>query len=317
MAKISKKKVTRRGSKTAEGTPTSRSARKPRVRRKGPRRDPARQAPGAAWGFVNAFLKECKELDRDAVDKGVVVHSGDGGVRFINSRLGRKPSINDYRSFLLAEAERLFGEEKHPKTDMFLMASAVAMELQHRGFKAHKCLDLLSSKFDSRRAMFRQMNWEAVPADLRGNLTLAAAAAPYGGYTMAKKAKATDTEKTSKRASGKTWGLGAGPTLTRMFETNEKVKKSKRMTDDEMSAFLHAEFPDSTATYFDDIQPLRRKFNRGGMPGQTEVPDTQSSRYDDDGKVVVVKRGGKRAKADAEEAPAKQSKGKARIKKSK
>lgn len=90
--------------------------------------------------------------------------------------------------------------------------------------------------------------------------------------------------------TGATLGLGVCATWAAVFEKNEKVKRSKRLTDDQIAEFMQSEYPDRTSSNLTKVQSNRSCYNKGVFTDD-EPPKVQSNRYDDDGEVVEVTRG--------------------------
>lgn len=87
------------------------------------------------------------------------------------------------------------------------------------------------------------------------------------------------------RPKGKTSGLGIQDAWAHIFQKNEKASKNKRLTDEQISKWMHKEFPGRGSTVFDHVQGVRTKYNKGGLSGNV-APKTQSKRYDSDGAVI-------------------------------
>jgi hypothetical protein len=64
---------------------------------------------------------------------------------------------------------------------------------------------------------------------------------------------------------GKTSGVTVNETWIQVFEKNEQVEASKRLTDEQISQFMKSEFPDLDTKLFDRVQIARGKYNRGGF----------------------------------------------------
>lgn len=84
------------------------------------------------------------------------------------------------------------------------------------------------------------------------------------------KAKAAPKQKAAPKAKapapvGKTSGVGVNETWIQVFEKNEQVEESERLTDEQISQFMKSEFPDLDAKLFDRVQIARGKYNRGGF----------------------------------------------------
>lgn len=107
-------------------------------------------------------------------------------------------------------------------------------------------------------------------------------------------AKATKAKKESAnpRAVGKTLGLGTMQTWIQVFQQNAK----KKLSDDQISKFMHKEFPDSTATDFDNVHRVRGFYNSGK---RFPAPKVSYKRYDEEGNVIE----GRVRKEKAEKAP--------------
>ncbi len=257
--------------------------------------EPANELPPpAVWTGVNLFLSGCQENDPDALKRGIATTYG--GYRF--ARLdGTMPGVADYRVFLRDTWERLIGEQPPKEVNLELLKTALTYELQYRGFRKQRVLHLLSPNFKSNRKDALKLDVDELSENRRSLHIAAAQCATYGDYTMAKKTTEGTKGKGGARSEGKTLHLGVSACWNHLFETNAKAPKGKRMTDEEISAFMLAEYPDRDTAYFDHVQPVRSKFNRGGIPGQKgEAPDTPSTRYDEDGKPQAAR--ARKAKAE-------------------
>ncbi len=93
------------------------------------------------------------------------------------------------------------------------------------------------------------------------------------------------------RPVGKTTGLGIQDAWVHVFESNAKAKKSERMTDPQISAWMHSEFPGRGSVVFDRVQSVRTKYNKGGLT-RGVVPNTPSVAYDEEGNVQDKSRRG-------------------------
>lgn len=89
---------------------------------------------------------------------------------------------------------------------------------------------------------------------------------------------------------GKTLGLKVGETWVHLFQQNEKAKRSKKMTDDELATFMKKEFPDRTSKNVTAVQSNRTCYNKG-VYNDGVAPKVQSHPYDDDGDKILVRRG--------------------------
>lgn len=81
----------------------------------------------------------------------------------------------------------------------------------------------------------------------------------------ASKAKAAAPPAKAPASVGKTSGVGINETWIRVFEKNQQVEESERLTDEQISEFMKSEFPDLDAKLFDRVQIARGKYNRGGF----------------------------------------------------
>jgi hypothetical protein len=128
--------------------------------------------------------------------------------------------------------------------------------------------------------------------------------------TKKKVAKKAGEVNTNSRAPGLTFGLGVEKTWVKLFEQNEKCKKAERMTDEQITEFMYAEFPHKTCEVFKHVNGVRGKYNRGGFH-KGEAPELQSKRYDENGDVLVgratVSQAKKAPAAPAKKAPAKKA----------
>lgn len=78
---------------------------------------------------------------------------------------------------------------------------------------------------------------------------------------------------TFQKLKGKTLGLGASETWVYLFERNETLPKAKKLTDEQISKFMHSEFPGRKSKIFDQVQLVRRAYyNKGRCVGQGGKP---------------------------------------------
>ncbi len=99
------------------------------------------------------------------------------------------------------------------------------------------------------------------------------------------------TKKTATKTAGKNRGATTGFDITRgwihVFMQNTKAKKSKRMTNAEITKWMRKEFK-SKAAYFDNPNPVRSKYNRGEFTDGV-VPKILSVPYDKDGNELPMR----------------------------
>lgn len=102
-----------------------------------------------------------------------------------------------------------------------------------------------------------------------------------------KKAKAAKKKIGSARPVGKMSKVGVIQTWIKLFQTNEKATKAKRMTDAQISKAMLKEFPGRTSKTFLErsVHGIRGRYNTGGLTKQI-VPKVQSYRYDKDGNTI-------------------------------
>ncbi|WP_432799650.1 hypothetical protein [Poriferisphaera sp. WC338] len=86
------------------------------------------------------------------------------------------------------------------------------------------------------------------------------------------------------RPKGKTTGLGIQAYWALLFKQNASAAKKNRMTDAEISAAMHKEFPGRESLVFDRVSSVRNKYNNGGLTGGI-IPAKESFSYDEDGNV--------------------------------
>ena len=124
-----------------------------------------------------------------------------------------------------------------------------------------------------------------------------------------KKAKKASKPKGPGRPVGKTTGVGVQGAWVWVFDANAKASKAKRMTDPQISKFMHKEFPKRASAVFDRVQGVRTKYNKGGLTGGI-VPKRQSQRFDEAGAVMdgASKPGPKASKKKASKKAAKKTK---------
>jgi hypothetical protein len=98
-----------------------------------------------------------------------------------------------------------------------------------------------------------------------------------------------DFDKSSSRLAGRTLGITTGLPVfgfwAYFFPKNEKASKKDKLTDEQITEFVRAEFPGRKNEVFDHIPGIRRNYNNGmftkGIP-----PKVHSNRYDAEGNVV-------------------------------
>ena len=118
-------------------------------------------------------------------------------------------------------------------------------------------------------------------------------------------AKKQEKEKINGRPVGTKSKVGIQETWVKLFEENES-RKSK-LTDEQITERLHAEFPGWETTTFSQVQANRNKYNKGGF-NKGVPPKIQSKSYDTKGNVLEVKRG--RKATESPKAPAAKAKAK-------
>lgn len=69
---------------------------------------------------------------------------------------------------------------------------------------------------------------------------------------------------------GVTSGVRINETWIRVFEKNEQVDESERLTDKQITEFMKSEFPGMRAMILDQIGVARSKYNRGGFHKKDE-----------------------------------------------
>lgn len=128
--------------------------------------------------------------------------------------------------------------------------------------------------------------------------------------TAKKNADAKNTAKKAERNGvnvGRTTGLKLGEAFKHIFEWNEKQKRSKKWTDDQIAEWIQQEFPGRESRSMTNISGVRRAMVRRG--------EVISNRYDENGSVTwdceeyQDKRKGKTANKNAGRAPENKDKG--------
>lgn len=123
------------------------------------------------------------------------------------------------------------------------------------------------------------------------------------------------------RPTGKTTGLGVEAAWHYIFEKNEvaagrlkgkghfkdaksptKLKDGKPFTDEQISEWMYAEFPNRGSAAFKMVSSARIKANDGRLPRSLGTPVVQFQRYDEAGQVIA--KGQRTAHAEAPKAPA-------------
>jgi hypothetical protein len=82
---------------------------------------------------------------------------------------------------------------------------------------------------------------------------------------------------------GKTTKVGVIRTWVHIFERNEALPKTKKLTDAAITKFMQSEFPRRKSKVFETVNTVRSRYNRGVLT-KGEVPKVQSKRYDVGGK---------------------------------
>ncbi len=250
--------------------------------------------PCGAWDLVKQFYLDCQlrtlegwrmYCDTPKVTKDIAARSS------IPKR--PKKGFGDLERFLRLRYQEVFGKSAPADADWRLLMNALSYELQYRGFEQAGVLHRITKDVRERREAALQLSWAAM-SPKQANLLRYAYWQPEseGGSTMAsnkKERKQTEKqERTFAKSSGKTLGLGIVQTWASIFQKNATCAKSERMTDDQISAFMHKEFPDRKAKDFDRVQRVRSWYNRGGAG---EAPKVPSVPYDKEGNAIEVKRG--------------------------
>jgi len=152
----------------------------------------------------------------------------------------------------------------------------------------------------------REVSDAQADALAKGRATLAQKRAD-GTVRVPVRRRKGDEMKKGKRPVGRTTGLSIQRAWVHIFETNAKARKVDRMTDEQISEFMCAEFPGHAeqSKVFHKVQVVRTRYNRGGMTKGT-VPDVLSVQYDDEGERVAVRRGRPRS-------PKKKTRARARV----
>jgi len=108
-----------------------------------------------------------------------------------------------------------------------------------------------------------------------------------------------------KKTSGKTLGMGVCAWFCMVFEANEKLDKSKKLTDDMIAQMLVEEYPDHPRSLkylspgVPTVNQMRGRYNRGEFSprdpstGELVPPKIISFRYNEDGRKVNGRTGSK------------------------
>lgn len=96
-----------------------------------------------------------------------------------------------------------------------------------------------------------------------------------------------------KFTSGKTQNFGVQASWVYVFQRNEKLSVRKKMTDKQIALWMASEFPDHDSKFFKElrkgdtnrVQQARTRYNRGDLTLHV-IPEVQSHRYDDKGKIA-------------------------------
>ena len=91
---------------------------------------------------------------------------------------------------------------------------------------------------------------------------------------------------------GATSGVGVNATWISVFERNEQGDGPDNRSDEQISAFMIAEFPTLEASLFKHVNIMRGKYNRGGLSrkdksGKLVRPKIHSKQYAQDGRAAV------------------------------
>lgn len=183
-----------------------------------------------------------------------------------------------------ARYEELFGMEPPKGTHFRLLHLAVAYELFDREglcrsekmkqrLKASRKLDLSALDEDCRQLVSCYVNHEV-------ELTPEQEAEKMAAKTKAAKKAAANRP----QVIGKKSKLNVRQTWCKLFADNEKCAKGKRMTDEQITEAIKAEFPDRRPKVFDTPHVVRALYNKGQL--SNPVPSKQSQRYDKNGDVL-------------------------------
>lgn len=111
---------------------------------------------------------------------------------------------------------------------------------------------------------------------------------------MAQKKKSSPKQKPAGKAKpviGTTSEVAVNATWIACFEKNEQVGEAEKLSDEQISAFMQAEFPGLDATQFKHVNIVRGKYNRGGLrrkdkSGRLVRPKIHSKQYSGLGQVL-------------------------------
>lgn len=268
-----------------------------------PTTSPQKSNPTPSNEQERQLLKEA----RKACDEFILRHQ-------LNNVYGWEPDVAARARNLHKE---FFGSYPPPNAPKVLVKHRVVMEVYHREYAERGVLHLLPKSHAERRKKLArwlpdteisavlvesELNKEReIPfakVDRKGEnvgvgKTPDSGKSPEGRKNMAKKkvsaSKAIAAE-SGGRPVGKTTGLGIQDAWVHVFEQNSKAKKADRMTDDQISAWMHNEFPGRESKVFDRVQSVRTKYNKGGLT-RGVVPSIQSVPYDAEGNVSEPRRG--------------------------
>lgn len=234
---------------------------------------------------IDRLMKNSSFYKFEAIGKNfhmtVVMHN----VRFcITFRKGRNGTYTLKVKGHLPSIKKL-NENQFKAFEGYLERTASVLEADERASRSNERLVKLAKEVNSKGR----------------NGTMAAKKKVAKKKVAAKKAPAKKAKKESKsegRPVGKTSGVGVQETWIGVFAKNETCKKADRLTDEQISAYMHSEFPSKDSKVFDQVQAVRNKYNKGGFK-KVGTPSKQSNRYDADGNVVEVRGGGSGKKSDA------------------
>ena len=83
-----------------------------------------------------------------------------------------------------------------------------------------------------------------------------------------KKHKWKPSDALGPRPIGKTMGLGVEQTWVVVFRKNALASQRRKKTDEQITAFMKAEFPGRNSAVFDRVSSVRNKYNRGDLTGR-------------------------------------------------
>lgn len=114
------------------------------------------------------------------------------------------------------------------------------------------------------------------------------------------------SKKTVTRKVGVKHGLTQANTWIKLFSDNAKAAKSNRMTDEQITAALKAEFRATPSSNHERVTQHRNIYNTGSFPSQNgKAPAVRSVRFDKSGE--PMKGRAPKAKGSKKATPAKKS----------